>query len=458
MKASSATAAPLSFAEANVDRFVRELTDLVRIPSIGSDARHAADVRRCAQWIASHLAGLGIADVRLLPTAGHPLVFAATPPVPGRPVVMVYGHYDVQPPGPIAAWQTPPFRPARRGAWLFGRGASDDKGQLFAHIKALESWIRSGGPPVGVKLLFEGEEEIGSPSLAAALRAYRSLLGAHVVMVSDSPMPAPGRPAITTALRGSLGFEIEVRGAREDLHSGIFGGAIPDPIEVLCHVIATLGDRSGRITVSRFYDAVREVSSTERRALAATGPSDQQLLSDARAQTGWGERNFTLFEKTTIRPSLTVTGIRGGHTGPGDRTVLAASARARVNVRLVPNQRPDDVARLLARHMARVMPASVRATLRFGRSTRPYQIAREHPMVRAAMRACRKGFGAPAALLPMGGSVAAVPAFQDVLGIPSVLVGFGLPDDGKHGPNERFYLPTFRRAVATSIHFLAEVA
>jgi len=435
-----------------------ELAHLVRIPSIGSDRRRAADVRRCAQWLASHLAGLGIADVRLLPTAGHPLVFAATPPVPGRPVVMVYGHYDVQPPGPPAAWDTPPFSPVVRGPWLVGRGASDDKGQLFVHIKAVESWLRSGGPPLGVKLLFEGEEEIGSPSLEAALRAHRSLLAAHIVMVSDSPMPAPGRPAITTSLRGSLGFEIEVRRAGEDLHSGIFGGAVPDPIEILCHVIATLQDRSGHITVSRFHDAVHDVAPAERRAIAAMGPSDRKLLTDAHARTGWGESDFTLFEKTTIRPSLTVTGIHGGHTGPGDRTVLAASARARVNVRLVPNQKPDEVARLIARHVGRVVPTTVRATLRFGRSTRPYQIARDHRMVRAAMRACRKGFGASAALLPMGGSVAAVPAFQDVLGIPSVLVGFGLPDDGKHGPNERFHLPTFRRAIAASIHFLAEIA
>jgi acetylornithine deacetylase/succinyl-diaminopimelate desuccinylase-like protein len=458
MNGHSSVALALAHAESSTDRFVHELADFLRFPTVGSDASHAPDMWRCAHWLAQHLKQVGCSDVRILPTAGHPLVFAATPSDPGRPVVLIYGHYDVQPTGPIGAWHTPPFLPTITGPFLIARGASDDKGQLFAHVKALESWLRAGGPPIAVKMLFEGEEEMGSPSLPGALEAHRALFAADAVIVSDSPMLGRGRPTVTTSLRGSLGFELAVRGARNDLHSGTFGGAVADPIQALCRILATLVDGEGRVGVDGFYDDVREIGPAERRLLAAAGPADRQMLRDAQATVGAGEPAFTLFENTTVRPSLTVTGIRGGHTGPGERTVLAACARADVNVRLVPHQRPHRVARLIERHVSHVAPVTVATSLRFGRATRPYQIARNHPLVQAASRACRKGFGTSAALLPMGGSVGAVPAFQDILAVPSILVGFALPDDGKHGPNERLHLPTFRSAVATSIHLMAEVA
>jgi acetylornithine deacetylase/succinyl-diaminopimelate desuccinylase-like protein len=456
--ASRPAARALAFAQEHRARFVSELAALVRIPSIGSDPARLADTRRCATWLAAHLRSIGLADARLLPTQGHPLVFGTSRSCPGRPVILIYGHYDVQPPGPLHAWHTRPFEAVIRAGWLHGRGASDDKGQLFAHLKAVESWLRTGGLPVNVKILLEGEEEVGSPSLAEALRANKPALAADVAVASDSPMPAPDRPVVTYALRGSLDVSVEVTAASTDLHSGIFGGAVPDPIQILCRLLATLRDNAGRVTVPGFYQAVGAPLLAERRALSASGPSDAQLLIDAHAAGGWGESGYSLFERTVLRPALVVTGIQGGHTGPGDRTAIAGRARARLNVRLVPDQDPDVEAQRLARFISSRVPSCARASVRIGRRTRPYRIEAAHPAVRAAARACARAFGTVPALLPSGGTIAAAPLLWEHLGIPTVLIGFALPGDGKHGPNERFHLPTFRRAIATSILFLEEAA
>jgi len=451
-------ASAIAFARTHRGRFIDELSAFIRYPSVGSDRRHAGDVAACARWLAAHLTGLGLPDVRILPTRGHPLVFASTAFERGRPVILVYGHYDVQPAGPLQDWHTPPFTPVRQGPWLFGRGASDDKGQLFAHVKGVEAWLRSGGTPVTVKFMLDGEEEIGSPSLPEGVARYRALLKADVALVSDSPMLGTGRPVITTSLRGSLGFDVDVRVAEADLHSGIFGGAIPDPIQALCRALASLQDERGRVVVSRFHTGVRRLPREEQRALAAVAPTNAAVINAARADSRCQDDGTSLFENTTVRPSLTVTGISGGHVGPGDRTVIAGAARARINVRLAPDQDPDLIATAVEHHLVAAMPRCVKASIHRGRSVKPYRIPLTHPAVRAAIEACRLGFERAPALLPMGGSIAAVPVLQDLLGIPSVLIGFALPDDGKHAANERLHLPTLERAIETSIHFLAEVA
>ncbi|MGH8477074.1 MAG: M20/M25/M40 family metallo-hydrolase [Methylococcales bacterium] len=292
--------------------FLAELKDFIRFPSIGAQPEHAEDLKRCAAWLADHLRRIGMERVTLAPTGGHPVVYAESCHAPRRPTVLIYGHYDVQPADPFDEWRSPPFEPIVRGNDLFGRGASDDKGQLFAHVKALECYLRTGGElPVNVKCLFEGEEEIGSSSLPAFLTRYKDKLTADVAVLSDMSIPATNRPAITESMRGALSLELEVRGAGRDLHSGLFGGAILNRLHVLSGIIASLHDETGRVAISGFYDHVRDFSRSDRAYMKAYGPGDSEILSNARTDLDYGEVGFTLYERTTIRPALNINGIAG---------------------------------------------------------------------------------------------------------------------------------------------------
>jgi acetylornithine deacetylase/succinyl-diaminopimelate desuccinylase-like protein len=430
--------------------------EFVRFPSVSSQPRHANDVKRCAVWLANHLRRIGMDRVEIAPTPGNPIVYAKSRAVRGRPTVLVYGHYDVVPPDPIKQWRTPPFEPTVRGQNLYGRGACDDKGQLFTHVKALESYLRSGaGLPVNVKCIFEGEEEIGSPNLAPFLAKNKSALRANAAVISDTRMLGPNRPAISYAQRGFLSLEWQIRGTAQDLHSGNFGGAIHNPLQALSEMIAALHDAKGRITIPGFYEDVRDWSEKERAEMARTGPADQQILDDAGAEAGWGERGYTLYERTTIRPALTVNGISGGYRGTGGKAIIPAHASAKLSFRLVPDQSPKQVERLFRHHIARITPATVRSTVRTFASANPVVVSRDHPAVRAAAFAYQKGFGAPAALIRSGGSIPVVDLFQEILHVPTVLMGFGLPTDRIHAPNEKFHLPNFHRGIATAIWFLA---
>ena len=395
--------------------------------------------------------------VEVVATRGHPLVYAEWLELPGAPTVLIYGHYDVQPAEPLDQWWSPPFEPVVRGNDLYGRGASDDKGQLLAHIKALESCLcTSGRLPVNVKCLFEGEEEVGSPNFASFLVENKRELAADVVLVSDTAMAGRNRPAITYAMRGALSLELEVMGPETDLHDGHFGGMIHNPIKGLCHIVDGLQNSGGRITVPGFYDRVREVSAEERAYMASQGPTDEQLLNNSLTARAWGERGYTSYERTTIRPSLTVSGITGGYQGPGPKTIIPARAVAKLNLRLVPDQDPREIEPLIRKHIARLTPFTLRASIRLQLAAKPVLVDRAHPLVKAAATACYKVFGATPVFVRSGGTNPAVTAFHDILGLPTALIGFGLPDDRIHGPNEKFHLPTFQKGIATSIWFLSE--
>jgi acetylornithine deacetylase/succinyl-diaminopimelate desuccinylase-like protein len=448
----------LEYAHSSGPRFVKQLQEFIRFPTVSSQPNHAADIRNCAAWLAAHLKGIGLDSVKVVPTARHPLVYASWTRRPGAPTVLIYGHYDVQPADPIAEWTSPPFTPSIRAQNLYGRGSCDDKGQMFAHVKALESLLRTDGSlPVNVKCIFEGEEEIGSPHLSPLISKNKSALKADMALVSDTKMLGKNRPAISYAQRGALSLELEIRGPRQDLHSGNFGGAIHNPLQAICEMIAALHDRSGRVTIPGFYNRVRRWSPARRAAMRRDGPSDSRILRDAGASTAWGEPGFNLYERTTVRPAVTVNGITGGYHGPGGKAVIPARACAKLNFRLVPDQDPSEIDRLFRRHVARITPPTVRASVRTLSRAKPVLLDPNHPAMRAAIVAYKKGFGAAPVFIRSGGTIPVVRVFQDVLGIPTVLMGFALPDDRIHAPNEKFHLPNFHKAIATSIWFLHAV-
>ena len=452
------TSRPIIYAQTHGQRFVKELRELVRFPTVSAQPEHVDDLKQCAAWLGSHLRQIGLENVQIVPTSRHPLVYAEWRHAPGRPTGLIYGHYDVQPADPLREWHSAPFEPTVRGNDLYGRGACDDKGQMFAHVKALESYLRTiGRLPANVQCLFEDEEEIGSPNLPPFLARHKRALAADVAVLSDMPILAPDRPAITYAMRGGLSMELELRGPQRDLHSGIFGGAVHNPLQALCAIIARLHDTHGRVTIPGFYDRVQRWSEEERAYMARTGPTDVQILRDAQVHQGWGECGYTLYERTTIRPALTVNGIGGGYQGAGNKSIIPARATAKLNFRLVPNQDPCEIERLFRQYMARLAPPTVRVTIRTHLAAKPALVDRHHPAMRAAVIAYRRGFGAMPVFLRSGGTIPVVNTLQEMLGIPTVLMGFALPDDRMHAPNEKFHLPNFYNGIATCIWFLAAV-
>jgi acetylornithine deacetylase/succinyl-diaminopimelate desuccinylase-like protein len=396
--------------------------------------------------------------VRVVPTTGHPLVYASWKAASALPTILVYGHYDVVRETPLNKWKSPPFIPTLRGMDLHGRGSSDDKGQLFCHIKAIESYLQTVHClPVNVKCVFEGEEEIGSTHLLPFIERNRRALHADAALISDTRMLAPDRPAISYAQRGGLRAEIEVRGPKQELHSGAFGGAVLNPIQVISEIIASLHDEHNRITIPGFYEDVRVWSEQERSYMERSGPSDAKILQHAGTKHAWGESGYSVYERTTIRPALTFNGIDGGHHGPGVKGVIPTHAIAKLSFRLVPDQDPDRIARLFREHVARVTSACVDVSVKTSSPIHPALVDRNHPALQAAAIAYRKGFGAEPVFLRSGGSIPVVNAFEEHLGIPAVLMGFGLPDDRPHAPNEKFHIPNFYRGIATSIWYLATV-
>ncbi len=440
---------------ADASAFIRHLREFIAFPSISTDPRYAGAVKGCAAWLAGHLAQMGMRRVTVFPTPRHPVVYAERIESPALPTLLVYGHYDVVPVAPRDAWTVPPFAGVVRGDKLYGRGASDDKGQTLVHLKAIEGLLRRRGRlPVNVKLLLEGEEEIGSPNLAAFIEGHRDLLRADWVLLSDTNMLAPGRPSLTYALRGSLSVEVEVRGPATELHSGIFGGAVRNPLQALSEILAGLHAPGGRIAIPGFYDAVQPVPAAERAYLRRFATPDAQLLREAGVQAGWGEKGYSLAERTTLRPSLSITGMAGGYQGEGVKSVVPARATAKLNFRLVPGQDPHHIEQLLREHLRRVTPPGVQTELRALLHAPAARVPVHHPVMQAARRACRRGFGKEAVLQRSGGTIPAVGLFAQRLGIPTVLLGFGLPNDRKHGPDEFFYLPTLLPALRTVEGFM----
>jgi acetylornithine deacetylase/succinyl-diaminopimelate desuccinylase-like protein len=387
-------------------------------------------------------------------TAGHPVVIARSPRPPRAPHLLIYGHYDVVPPGPRSAWRTPPFQPSRRGAYLYGRGASDDKGPLFCHLAAIAAWTTTAGaPPVPLTCVFEGEEEIGSPSLGNVLRRPE-LRGAVAAVISDTRMRDENVPTIVTGLRGTVSLEVDVLGAQADLHSGAFGDTVPNAADAACRLVASLHDHRGRITVPGFHHRVRRPSTRARERVRALEPA----LVRAAGGRLVGEPGWSAIERTVLRPSLTVTGIRGGHTGPGAKSIIPGAGRIMLQARLVPAQDPREIANLVGRHLRRAAPPCIDVRVRAGKLVPPVVVPERSRWVEAARRAAAAAFGTDPALAPSGGTIPVAASILEILRIQPILLGFALPDDRMHGPNERFHLPTFHRGVATCIRLYAEVA
>jgi len=450
----------VAYARRHRPRFIEELKEFVRFPSVSNQPRHAGDLRRCASWLAAHLRRIGLEQVRILPTKRHPIVYASWQRARVRPTVLIYGHYDVQPPEPLAEWKTPPFDPVVQDNNLYGRGACDDKGQLFTHVKALEAYLKTQRSlPVNVKCIFEGEEEMGgSPGLRSFVTRNKAALRADAAVMSDTRMLGPGRPAIGYAQRGNLRFEVEVRGPHQDLHSGNFGGVVHNPVQALCDILSGLHDSDGRVTIPGFYDTVRTWSDQEREYMARTGPKDADLLSQAGLSKEWGESGYTLYERITVRPALTINGISGGYQGPGIKTIIPSRALAKLSIRIVPDQDPREIVQQLRDHIARVTPPTVSSSVRTLAVSRPALVNRNHPALKAAAFAYKKGFGSWPVFLRSGGSVPAASIFQTELGTPTVLMGFALPDDHIHAPNEKFHLPNFFQGIETAIWYLSAAA
>jgi acetylornithine deacetylase/succinyl-diaminopimelate desuccinylase-like protein len=431
------------------------LLELLRFPTVSADPRHAGDMNACAAWLVHRLRQIGLCDAQISPGRVAPVVTAGWRGRPDLPTVLVYGHYDVQPAGPLAAWRTDPFRPAHDGRYLYARGASDDKGQFTAHLAAIEAWLGTAGKlPVNLRLVLDGEEEIGSPTLVAAAARRWHRLAADVALVSDTWMLGPRQPVVISGLRGLVAARLEVSGSARDLHAGAFGGAVANPAEALARLVAGLHSKTGRIAVDGFYDQLRPLTDNERDHLARAGPSDRAMLGPAGAMPGHGEPGFSAFERVTRRPAVVVTNLRTSGRG---RTVVPAWAAADLNVRLAAGQQPGPAARALRRHLHAAMPTGVRGRLVIGSCAPPYTLNQRAPVLRAVQAACRGAFGREAVLLPSGGSIPVVGTLAAASPVDIALLGFGLPDDAVHAANERFYLPNLFRgtqACVTLYHYL----
>jgi acetylornithine deacetylase/succinyl-diaminopimelate desuccinylase-like protein len=446
------------YLDANEDRFLEELFEYLRIPSISTDPEQKGEVDRCARWLAKHLEDIGIEHVEISETDGHPIVYAEHGHTPGAPTILVYGHYDVQPPDPLELWETPPFEPTVRDGKIFARGATDDKGQLFAHIKGLEAHLACRGElPVNVKLLIEGEEEIGSPHLNPWVADHREKLACDAVVISDSSMFAPGLPSITYGLRGLAYFEVTVTGPDHDLHSGLYGGSVPNPINELAKIVAQLHDDDGRIAVPGFYDDVIPLTDEERAQFAELPFDDEAWRAQSGAAGLQGEEGFTTLERIWARPTLDCNGIWGGFIGTGAKTVLPSTASAKISCRLVPGQSPEAILELMRDYIAEIAPETVTVDIEPHHGGEPVLVDRDNDQVRAACRALAKSWDAQPVFTRGGGSIPVVATFANVLEAPTILMGFGLNDDRLHSPNEKFNLQNYYKGIETSTYLWDEL-
>ena len=454
-----ARAAALQYARDNNPRFLEELKTFLTIPSISTDPQHQADMERSARWVAQQLEDLDLLKVEILPTGGHPLVYGEMKsPREAAKTVLIYGHYDVQPIEPIELWTSGAFEPIERGENLYARGASDMKGQVIATIKALEAVIRTGDLPVNVKFLIEGEEEIGSPNLGDFISKHKELFKCDFALNPDTGMLGPDFPTITYALRGLAYFEVRLEGPDHDLHSGLYGGAVHNPAQALCELIAGMHDDNGRITLPGFYDKVRELDQVERTQLSRLPMDEEFYLEQTGAPMLWGEKGYTPVERVGARPTLEVNGIYSGFIGEGSKTVLPAWAMAKISTRLVPDQDSNEVLGQLTQYLEKNTPKTVKFTVKDLVSSPASISSRESVAVKAMEDAMQQVWGKAPLFRREGGSVPVVVHFQDILGIESVNCGFSLPDDNAHSPNEKLHLPTWERGIETLINFYHNLA
>lgn len=447
----------LQYLDQQQSRHLAELMEFLRFPTISTESSHREDLQQAAHWLCARLKQAGL-QAAVSPTDGHPVVIGRSEPKADRPTVLVYGHYDVQPVDPLPLWRRPPFEPAIEAGYLYARGASDDKGQFFLHVIAAEGWLKAAGElPVNLVLLCEGEEEIGSPHLPEWIAAHREELAAQVAVVSDTPMLGPDLPAICYGLRGLLTATLTVWGPKHDLHSGVFGGAVANPAHVLAEILASFHDSSGRVAVEGFYDQVLLPTPEERSRIAHLPYAEERFLAEAGVKEGFGEPGYSSLERAWVRPTLEVNGIASGFQGEGYKTVIPARAEAKLSCRLVPEQTPEAVFSALERHVARFARPGISVQLARGEGAPPSLLPVDHPVVSAAQRAVQAVWGQAANLIRMGGSIPIVDTFTRVLGVPTLLLGFGLPDDQFHAPNERFALDNLWRGAKTAAALLAEL-
>ena len=446
--------AAVQYAHQNRGRFLQELEEFVSIPSVSTDPDHKLDLRRAAEWTAARLRLLNFREVQIFETAGHPVVYAENLSAGGdAPTALIYGHYDVQPPDPLELWQSGPFEPAVRGEYLFGRGASDMKGQVVATLSALEAVQHANRLPLNIKFLIEGEEEIGSPNLDGFIRSHKGLLACDFAVNPDSGMLAPDLPTITYALRGLAYFELRVSGPDHDLHSGLFGGAVHNPAQVLCELIAGMHDAKGHITLPGFYDKVRPLDPQERAELRRLPVGDDFYLKDTSVPALYGEAGFTTIERLGARPTLEVNGFLSGFTGEGTKTVLPSKAMAKISCRLVADQDPDEVHQQFVQYVRENAPPTVHwEVIKMAGS--PASISDRHsPWVIAMQNALETVWGKKPIFRREGGSVPVVAQFQSILGVESVNIGFSLPGDNLHSPNEKLHLPSWYNGIDALIHY-----
>lgn len=446
----------------NQSRFLSELCEYLRFPSVSAQAQHAKDLQACGEWLVRHCQGIGL-EARLCPTEGHPVVLAKTPnPSSGngsRPHFLIYGHYDVQPPEPFELWKSPPFEPRIEGRAIFARGACDNKGQNFAHLKAVEAYLKTGTElPCALTFVLEGEEEVGSKSLAAFLKERQAELACDAIVISDTGMPAKQLPALTYALRGIAALEVIVHGPNRDLHSGIFGGTVDNPAMVLCQILGQLRDRNGRVAIPGFYDEVKPLSAYERKELKRLPLKESEYRKFLGVPKLFGERGYTPIEQRSARPTLEINGLTSGYQGEGSKTIIPSWARAKLTLRLVPDQEPERIIKRVRKQLQKLCPPTVRLEIEGGHGAVPYLVPPTSPQAQAALRALKAAFGREPVLLREGGSIPIVNEFKRILHADALMLGLALPDDNAHSPNEKFDLDCFEAGQLMGAHLWQELS
>jgi|SRR5579872_569759 len=435
------------------ERFLSELLDLLRIPSVSARSEHKPDMQKCAAAVRQSLLQAGVDKAEVYPTEGHPVVYAEKIIDPKMPTVLVYGHYDVQPVEPLNLWNSGPFEPVIKDGKIYARGSADDKGQFFMHVKAFETMARTGTLTTNIKFIIEGEEEIGSPSLGRFVAAHRDLLKADVILISDTSMLGLDKPSIDIGVRGLSYIQVEVTGPNRDLHSGVYGGAVANPITILAKMIAACHDGNNHVTIPGFYDQVLEVPAAERKLLAQAPYDEHEYMQDLGVNALWGEKGYSTNERTGIRPTLELNGIWGGYTGEGSKTVLPSKAFAKISARLVPNQSSKEITALLLDYFRKIAPACVTVRAEEHHGGEPYMTPIDSKAYRAAAKAIESTFGKAPIPLRGGGSIPICSILERELGIKIVFMGFGLDSDNLHSPNEKFDLANFYKGIETIPYF-----
>jgi acetylornithine deacetylase/succinyl-diaminopimelate desuccinylase-like protein len=453
--------AVIDYLKQNESRALEQLCEYLRFASVSAQPQHKQDLQACAEWVVQHCQSIGL-EARLCPTEGNPVVIAKTPRSSTnghtRPHYLIYGHYDVQPPEPFELWKSPPFEPRIEGHSIFARGACDNKGQNLAHLKAIEAYLKTGTElPCDITFVIEGEEEVGSHSLATFLKANHDELRCDAVVISDTGMPTPKHPALTYALRGIVSFEITVHGPNRDLHSGIFGGTVDNPALAICQLLGKLRDKNGKVAIPGFYDDVESLSNYERKQFKRLPFKERDYQKFLGVPKLFGERGFTAIEQRSARPTLEINGLTSGYQGEGSKTIVPAWARAKITSRLVPNQSPAKIVKLVQQHLKRLCPPSVRIEIKAGHGAEPYLVSPTSPRAQASLRALKAAFECEPVLMREGGSIPIVNDFKRILNADSLMLGLALPDDNPHSPNEKFDLGNFAKGQLMSAYLWQEL-